>query len=109
MGAMRVATLLAGVICLLVLLAPARQVYAGRLQDFIQNLVGGSSSSSNSNGNKNSNSNNSNNNNNSNQNENSNNDNSNDPETAASNDSNEQPAMTPMMSAMSPFMRYPSF
>lgn len=92
-------------LCLVGCLAPVRPVECGRLQDFIQNLVGGggggssssssgsgqSSSASSSNGASSSSS------------------DSSDSDTAASGEaSNEQP-MTPMMSAMNPFMRFPSY
>lgn len=100
MGTIKLVTLIACSICLFACLFPAQPVECGRLQDFIQNLVGGrdsSSSSSNSNSNSNTNSN-------------SNSNDSNDSDTAATGESssNDQ-QMTPMMSAMNPFMRYPSF
>lgn len=99
MSALRLTVVIGCSLCLIASLMPIRQVEAGRLQDFIQNLVGGRESSSNK-------ENSSNNNNNANSNSNSNNDSS-DSDSASNNDSNDQ-QMTPMMSAMSPFMRYPS-
>lgn len=94
-------TILISSLCLIACISLlARPVEGGRLQDFIQNLVGG--------GNSNNNSNNSNGNTNSNSNSNSNND-SNDSDSAAAGDSSNEQNLTPMMSAMSPFMRYPSF
>lgn len=103
-GTMNLVTVIACSLCLLACLFPARPVECGRLQDFIQNLVGGGSNSNSNNNNSNKENSNSNSNSNSNNN---NNDNS-DSDTAATNDNNDQP-LTPMMSAMSPFMRYPSF
>lgn len=99
MNAIRLSIVIGCSLCLLASLMPIRQVEAGRLQDFIQNLVGGRDSGSNK-------ENSSNNNNNGNSNGNSNND-SNESEGSSNNDANDQ-QMTPMMSAMSPFMRYPS-
>lgn len=102
MGTMKLATVIACSFCVIACILPARPVECGRLQDFIQNLVGGGSSNSNSNSNSNNNAN-------SNGNSNSNNNNeSSDSDTAATGESNDQP-LTPMMSAMNPFMRYPSF
>lgn len=86
-------------ICLIACLLPAKQVEAGRLQDFIQSIVGGNSNNNNNNSNKDKEANNAN--------SNSNND-SVDSDSNASNESSDQ-QLTPMMSAMNPFMRYPSF
>lgn len=90
----------------------ARSAEAGRLQEFFQNLVGGGNSGSSGSSSSNSNSNSNSNSGNSNSNSNSNND-SNDPDTAAAGENNGanggDQSMTPMMSAMSPYLRYPSF
>lgn len=101
MGPMKAVAIVACSLCLIACLLPIRPVQCGRLQDFIQNLVGGGNSNSNSNNNSNNNANSQS------SNSNSNND-SNDSDTAATGEANDQP-MTPMMSAMNPFMRYPSF
>lgn len=88
-------------ICVIACLFPANGVEAGRLQDFIQSIVGGNSNSNSNNSNKETS------NQNSNSNSNSNSD-STESDVSSSNDSTDQ-QLTPMMSAMNPFMRYPSF
>lgn len=101
-------------LCLVVSISllTAKSAEAGRLQEFFQNLVGGGSSSSSGSSSSNSNSNSNSNSGNSNSNSNSNSD-SNDPDTAAAGENNgangADQSMTPMMSAMSPYLRYPSF